>query len=520
MSLKVSILIISQFLFIFKVLLAQLYPLDSTFGVNGHTIADITSNKDFVQNHIAMQSDGKIVIATSSLTYFNGTEYNYDFCIIRYNTDGTIDNSFGEAGIVITDLGSPNDIPLDIVTDFYDRIVVAGTSTIPGSWNSIVVRYNPDGSLDSDFGNNGIVTENLSIMDIFYSIELQPDGKILAGGIGNFKGSLYRFLTDGSLDSSFGDSGKTSLQFGEVTGIRDIAYTDDGYIIVAGNIGGAINDGFVAKLNPDGSLNISFASNGKYIVNYGSNEFINAVGCQSDGKIILAGTIGYESPSIPMFGDFLLTRLLPNGIPDLTFNNSGVVTIKFGVGYSINECCSVSINANNDIFAVGYTDNLQLTNSRIALAKLTANGSLDFTYGSNGKVISEFGSSKEKGMGSLLDYNDKLVVSGIYGANINPILARYETVLINSAIIHSAAKPGIMLFHNPDDLTIHGKLTGLTDGKYEYKIHRVSGDIFSEGCISLQNGTFSIEVKSYLSGIYILSVFGPHEVLSKSFIRI
>ncbi len=441
---KTFCLLIFKLTFLTTVLIAQTFPLDSTFGVNGKTIVDITS-VNIAPIHIATQSDGKIVLAASKVSY--NTVYDYDFCLLRFNTDGSLDNSFVKQGMILTDLGSTEDFAFDIAIQLDDKIIVVGTSGEFTDRDFSLARFNADGTIDQSFGSNGIVKTSVLYDDELYSVAIQSDGKIVAGGTGNSIGYIFRFLPDGSLDLSFGNSGKVSLQYGGYTSVKDIIIMNDGSILAAGQIGGNGTDGFVTKINSDGSANTSFGSNGKYIVNFGNQEYITSMSCQSDGKIVLGGAYGYMIGSNPTI-DFLIVRLLPEGILDNSFNSSGKITFGFGLN-NYNGCNSLAINAGNEIFAVGYCNTFQQTNSNFAIAKLMSNGNFDLTYGNSGKVITDFGSSKDKGQGAIFDLNEGLLVSGVYGDSSNPIICRYKSSIFDN--ISELLKNGdcISIFPNP-----------------------------------------------------------------------
>ena len=516
MIMKTFCLLIIQLTFLNTVLLAQIYPLDSTFGDSGKTIVDITS-VNIAQNHIATQIDGKIILATSKVKYNNG--YDFDFCLLRFNTDGTLDNSFGSQGMILCDLGSTEDLAFDVAIQSDDKILVVGTSGGFTDRDFALVRLNADGTNDQSFGNNGIVKTSILYDDELYSVALQTDGKIVAGGIGNSKGYIFRFLDDGSLDNSFGSNGKVSLQYGGITMVRDITIMDDGSILVAGQIGGNNADGFVAKLNSNGSPNTSFGTNGKYIVNFSNQEYINTLSCQSDGKILLGGAYGYMMGSNPTV-EFLIVRLLPEGILDNSFNNSGKITFGFDPNFAFNECNTIKLNANDDIFAIGYTINSQLTNSYFAIAKLTVNGSLDLTFGNNGKVISDFGSSKEKGQGAIIDNYERLLVSGIYGDSTNPIICRYKTSISTNISEQLQRSSIINIFPNPCKDYISIDFLSIPEKVIDITLYDISGkEIHKFTPISNYWQTITIPTDFLTYGIYQMKINLGNTLLSKILIK-
>lgn len=500
---KTFCLLIFRLTFLNTVVLAQIYPLDSTFGDSGKTIVDITS-VNIAQNHIATQFDGKIILATSKVKYNNG--YDYDFCLLRFKIDGSLDNSFGSQGMILCDLGSSEDFAFDVAIQSDDKILVVGSTGEFTDRDFALVRLNADGTYDQSFGDNGIVKTSILFDDELYSVALQADGKIVAGGIGNSKGYIFRFLDDGSLDNSFGSSGKVSLQYGGLTMIRDITILDDGSIFAAGQIGGSGADGFVAKINIDGSANTSFGTNGKYVVNFSNQEYINSLSCQSDGKILLGGAYGYMSGSNPTF-EFLILRLTPEGILDTSFNNSGKTTFGFGLNNAFNECNSITLDSNNDIFAIGYTNNLQQTNSNFAIAKLTSNGNLDLTFGNNGKAVSDFGSSKEKGQGALIDINERLLVSGIYGDSSSPIVCRYKSSVFDNISEQLMGISSINIFPNPCKDYVCIDLLSVIKEVIDITVYDLSGkEIYKYTPILNYCPTINVPTHFLPHGVYLLKI--------------
>jgi uncharacterized delta-60 repeat protein len=150
---------------------------DTSFGRNGVTITDFGSD-DFA-NGVALTSDGRILVAGHSL----GAGLNTDFALMRYRADGALDESFGTAGIVTTDIGGDDDFGEGLAVDTGGRIVVVGRATSSTILDLAVVRYDGDGTLDAGFGENGIVKADFHGSGEFgQDVVFQADGKIVAGG--------------------------------------------------------------------------------------------------------------------------------------------------------------------------------------------------------------------------------------------------------------------------------------------------------------------------------------------------
>ncbi len=180
-------------------------------------------------------SDGKIVAAG-----YSGSGSNSDFALVRYNTDGSLDTSFGSGGTVTQDIAA-NDLAHAITIQKDQKIVVAGYSGSGVSRDFALIRCNTDGSLDASFGSGGIVTTDIGggAADHGYAIALQSDGKIVVGGY-SYNGldndfALVRYNTDGSPDASFGSDGIVTTDFGlaDNEGYA-LAIQPEGMIVAAG----------------------------------------------------------------------------------------------------------------------------------------------------------------------------------------------------------------------------------------------------------------------------------------------
>src|SRR6266704_2774391 len=196
--------------------------LDPTFGTGGMVMTDINRSTD-IANAVAIQADGKLVVVGTS--YRQNDFSDEDFVVTRYNTDGTLDNTFGVRGKVRTDFPGLAAVPSSVVIQPDGKIVVAGGAfplfTFLGDFK--VVRYNPNGSLDRSFGVGGIVTTTFPEGSYAFDVALQPDGKIIAAGtvfvdfnpgdMSDTDFALARYNPDGSLDTTFGNSGTLTTDF-------------------------------------------------------------------------------------------------------------------------------------------------------------------------------------------------------------------------------------------------------------------------------------------------------------------
>jgi uncharacterized delta-60 repeat protein len=264
--------------------------LDTTFGAAGKVITYFGAGLNHA-NDVAIQADGKIVVVGTA---------DADITAVRYNRDGSLDAGFGVSGIVKTNLSSGPDTAWGLAIQPDAKIVVVGSTLVSSHTVYAVVRYNPDGSLDPGFNGSGIFIDgNQSVDEEFYSVAIQPDGKIVAGGsIFSSAYVLARFNADGSLDtagfgSPYGIVYPTIQSPGSILGL---AVQPDGKILAVGDAHAAqtIPGSFLARFNPDGSLDAAgFASPDGYAANHcgTKDEFAKGLALQADGKILVAGYI-------------------------------------------------------------------------------------------------------------------------------------------------------------------------------------------------------------------------------------
>jgi uncharacterized delta-60 repeat protein len=252
--------------------------LDPTFGSGGKVIQPGFGGFSV---SLLLQADGKIVAVGTIFT-------PGDFALVRYNSDGSLDPGFGSGGRVTTDFSGRDDEAYASALQSDGKIIAAGrtTTTVGESMGFFALaRYNTDGSLDPTFGMDGVVTTSFLPNDLSLAetLVIQPDGKIVAGG-GNFvveDGLMFaRYNNDGSLDPTFGTGGKIRDTGG--IEIKSLALQSDGKMIAASYL--FVADVALARFNSDGSLDSTFGVGG-----YVSGDGAYSVILQPDGKIVTAG---------------------------------------------------------------------------------------------------------------------------------------------------------------------------------------------------------------------------------------
>ncbi len=411
--------------------------LDPTFGNGGKVLTDFGGQDEL--GRVAVQPDGKIIASGVTRT---GTGPN-KYALARYNPDGSLDATFGNGGRVVTVLtnGTENSNALLLLPD--GKIMIAGSIALPSvadfSW--ALVRYNADGSLDSTFGNNGLVTTNIGpSYDSIGRLALQPDGKIVAAGNTaiprppgeerNGDIAVARYNADGSLDPSFGNNGIVISDFGSVPhyfadDATAVLLQPDGKIIVAGDSdGGGYYDFLVARYNANGTLDATFGNNGftKTDVGNGFEDGASDAVLQPDGKIVL---VGAANRSYASNLDFAVLRYNANGTLDATFGNGGQTVFVLD-NLADEEFTSVVLQPDGKIIALGDSNS---SNRRgFLLARLKTDGALDATFGTGGIVATSFGSNSVQSAALVSQPDGRLVAGGftpLYNTG-DFALARYE----------------------------------------------------------------------------------------------
>lgn len=302
--------------------------LDNTFGVNGIVTISPSSNDEELFA-VTIQPDGKIVAAGTNRSIAGQGAFG----LIRLNSSGTLDTSFGNNGLVATWVDSTSSDAYSVLLQDDGKIVAGGFHilAIGPTHVMMLIRYNSNGSLDNSFGNEGIViTPILPYGNSCLSLVQQEDGKIIALNTGTDDVVLVRYNYDGTLDSTFGNNGIITTNVGAIEDVYSLTLQNDGKILVAGRTGNSSEwDFLIIRYNIDGSFDNSFGSNGVLTYSYAatSKEGTASLAIQNDGKIVVTGSSAY--PGITS----VILRFNSDGTLDDTFGADGIVTVSEEVTY-------------------------------------------------------------------------------------------------------------------------------------------------------------------------------------------
>jgi uncharacterized delta-60 repeat protein len=318
--------------------------LDSTFGIAGEVVID--PNVGGFANAVALQTDGKILVAGALTVDANGTT---DFAVARLNPDGTLDDggptdttpgdSFGTNGIALAGFGFTDAAAKSVLIQSDGKIVAVGDVSSSGSGYALA-RFNTNGTLDTSFGTGGtVVTRNFGVQTAIASprgAALQPDGRIVAAGIifhpGPTNGdiALVRYDTSGNQDPTFGTNGVVVTDFGSDEDPHAVAIQGHGKIVIVGlQTHPGNTNSMVARYNADGTLDTRFGTNGVTFTDVAPNagDGFNALALQPDGKIVAAGSADTNLSVARYFGD--------SGGPQIALQATSIHTVAGGAGAPI-----------------------------------------------------------------------------------------------------------------------------------------------------------------------------------------
>jgi uncharacterized delta-60 repeat protein len=468
--------------------------LDPTFGNGAGYVTTSPSNGNDSAFSALVQPDGKVVAAgTADLVNAKKNVLTAeDFAVARYNTDGTLDASFGSGGQALANFGSvvvsgsgPSYYAQSHAAALYpqagtandDKIVLAGEQDVYSKsgvqTNFALARFNTNGTLDSTFGQAGEVTTSFPVGSLggAHGVVIQPDGKIVAAGGSTTGFELARYYANGTLDTSFGNGGKVVTSLGQTSYVSALLLQPDGKLIVVGYMEPASGDVWeLARYNANGTLDTSFGNGGIVSGTFGTGADADAAalypnGTANAGKIIVAGNVP---------GGSGLARYNPDGSLDSTFGNGGEV-ITSASPYP----WAVAIAADGKIVVPG-----NYNTGGFAMARYNPDGSVDSTFGNGGIVSTSIG-TRSLATTVALQSNGDFVLAGwaSNGTKRNFAVARYLP-----------SEPEIGSFTaNPNPVTVGSSVTltasNITDGNPNSTITQVAFYLDSNNDGTLEPGT-------------------------------
>ncbi len=371
--------------------------LDMGFGTEGRTTAERFGGD---RSAMALGPDGAVVMVGGTFV---------DFVMARFLADGTLDPGFGEGGMVTTDIQpGQQEEALAVALGPDGSIVVAGYSGFDATM--ALARYLPDGSLDASFGSGGIVSG--AVPGRLYAVAVQPDGRIVvAGGHDIPDGTtdwsdllVARFEPDGTLDASFGDQGVVVADVdGATNTLRELAILPDGRILAGGESFGTFEGSErtdVIRLMPDGSLDATFGDGGTLGID--TARVGERLAVQPDGRIVLTGRVLLNGET-----RFETLRLQPDGALDATFGDGGSVRTDLRDGTE--AALDVALDAEGRIVVAGRAGDF---NTDFALVRYLPDGSLDTSFADGGQLYIDFFMLPDVAESVAIDTDGRIVASG------------------------------------------------------------------------------------------------------------
>jgi uncharacterized delta-60 repeat protein len=341
---------------------------DINFNIGGQHPADFGRN-DFPSS-LTIQNDGKILVAAWTGGLYE--EEVKDFALVRYNSDGTLDNNFDDDGKLTTDFGF-NDFANSVLVQNDGKIIMAGGTTLTRNWDFALARYNSNGSLDNVFADDGKKIGYVPVgVGELNNISIQSRKIVVAGQADdtlNQKFFISRYNLDGSIDSTFGENGKQTTGFGNGNSFMSsntLVIQNDGKIVVGGFFRQNPSNFAISRYNVDGTLDSSFSEDGKKVTNFGNYAFteIYALAVQKDDKIVVAGA----ATDVSFNSHLIIVRYNPDGSLDKTFSGDGILINDFGIAFSL------AIQDDGKILVAGPS----------TVSRFNSDGSPDLTFSAGG----------------------------------------------------------------------------------------------------------------------------------------
>ena len=382
--------------------------LDPSFG-GGTGIVSSTFGGD--ETDMLLQPDGKILMVGGSGT---------DFVMARYFADGTLDGSFGEDGLVTTDIAGGADAAFGAALAADDYIIVVGSARVGGNDDFAIVRYEPDGDVDLTFGNQGkITTDFFGLRDRAFAVAVFADNSIVVVGdaiigFGATDFGVARYDANGVLDPTFGQAGTGKVNTDIAGGVdiaKNVVIEQGGSILVTGIItmgsSSALGHTGLARYTAAGVLDGSLGISGtRSLANISLGE---GLAVQTDGRILVAGYA-----SVAGHPHFAVMRLESSGSPDVSFGSMGLATAGFTAQDDYGR--DVVVDTAGRILVSGQSSNL--SNPDFAVARFTPAGVLDTSFDDDGKFTVDFFNSFDSAENVAVQPDGRILLGG-FAANGN-----------------------------------------------------------------------------------------------------
>ena len=486
MKTKIHILLL-LFIFFSFIGFSQDGSPDLSFGNDGFLVLDIEGGSDIAYN-LGKQSDDKLIVVGGS--EINGENQSI---IIRFLPNGDLDTTFGNNGFSYNNNYSSYNFA-KIQND--DKIIVGANYYDNGVYSFSLTRFLPNGDVDISFANNG--TLNPFSDGFFKGIIFQDNetftvaGRVLNNAI--YEIALKRFFINGTIDTSFGNNGTVTTAIGnEATSIKSFELLNDGKIIVAAKITDYNSSSYVLlKYLFDGSLDENYGSNGVLELNIDQSFGIGNLAVYEDDKAVLMASIW---DPVEETRDIFITRYLPNGSIDTSFNTNGSISI-----YSTNLLITrMIVQGNQRLLVYGVSNNPFEGGGPTVILRYDINGNMDTSFN-----FSPLGSEQFVGDMILKETGEIVCLSSTpwYNGPEDIVLESYNN---NPLGISENIIKRFTTYPNPSD-GIFNISHDFSTSDINYQISDITGKIIHQGTLS--NDRTQIDISQFENGIYLFTSEG------------
>jgi uncharacterized delta-60 repeat protein len=508
------------FLVTYTILFSQKQvKLDATFGNNGSVLTSVQRGDSPID--IIVQRDGKILAAGGTSDTFPGP---ISMVLIRYNADGSLDNTFGEKGVVLTPFGKAQAYIWKIAIQNDGKIVVGGNA----DKSFALARYNTNGTLDTSFNKEGKVTTTFKdgLESVISALLIQDDGKIIAAGRNYTKGFLsggrysyasfvtVRYLPNGALDTTFNKTGIIDFSVDTSTNSiwpRNIFVQNDNKIIVGSQITnlvakqGYLTDALLVRYSNNGALDKTFGDKG--II--GTSKInVSSIKILDNDKFLFSGTLRTDS----LFIHGLYRYQLKDGLPDLTFGTNGKVEAFVSGDILLQKDGKILLSGNNY-----YNQNEWF------MQRFDEDGVVDEAFGLAGRISARYEYRKEYHVKTILQDDNKLLALGASYDNdkSNFKVKRYEADLGIGVNNVKRKEDPFVIFPNPTtgELNIYFK-EPITAASNVIIFDRIGRIVYQNTYnASLSNSNLRLDLSTFTTGLYVVRMVYNGTELSQKIVK-
>ena len=501
----ISLMLATSSMFVY----AQSGTFDTSFNGTGMVLGNYTTANNSA-DAMVIQPDGKIVVSGAT-----GVSSSINTGVSRYNTDGTIDTTFGTNGKMNFSSGpGTKSYTYDMALQTDGKIVMAGYRWNGSAGDFVMARVNTNGTLDNTFGVNGVAVFDKGQSEVAESFAINPDGTFILSGYVNDNFTLVKVKNNGTIDTTFGTNGWVTTIFPSFsTSSKSTSINAAGRIIVGGmGVGPGQSQYVMAAYNPNGTLDTTFGTGGKVNFHIGyDNDFGLQVIQLDNGKILFGGHSYFGS--VPLRYEIAVVRLNANGSFDNSFGENGVFKSRFFEnGRSYLEGMALQSDGKLVVTGAANVNNEE----NYGLLRITENGQLDTTFGVDGQVIYKMPNYYSISRNVALQTDNKIVIAGdaspFGNGNTQFFIARYLNPVLAVQNVKDATAT---LYPNPatDQITIEWKGSNKI---YSAEIYNMVGQKVMTAKVSNKS---AINVSSLEKGSYFVRLNGEGNGTTIQFIK-